>query len=56
MKFGIDWSEASTKRGAIWVVVFIAGLISEFTGVGSIEKIVLLGSGVAGGLGVLIKD
>lgn len=56
MKFDVDWSQNSTKRGAIWVTVFVLGLFSIFTGVGDVDKLLLLGAGAAGGLGVVIKD
>lgn len=54
MKFGINWQENSTKRGAVWVVVFIVGLIMAFMGK-DITNLLLLGTGVAGGLGVALK-
>lgn len=55
MKIGIDWSESSTKRGAVWVVVAIAGLIMIALGK-DISQLMVLGAGVAGGLGVAVKD
>ena len=51
----IDWSEASTKRGIIWVVTAIIGSIFIFLDK-PIDQLLLLATGVAGGLGVLLKD
>jgi hypothetical protein len=55
MKFKIDWSENSTKRGAVWVVIFIVGLVMSVMGK-DVTQLLLLGAGVAGGLGVAMKD
>jgi len=51
----IDWSEASTKRGLIWVATAIVGAVLIFMGK-PIDQLLLLASGVAGGLGVMLKD
>jgi hypothetical protein len=51
----IDWSEASTKRGLIWVITAIVGAIFLFMGK-PIDQLLLLATGVAGGLGVILKD
>ena len=51
----IDWSEASTKRGLIWVVTAIVGAVFLFMGK-PIDQLLLLATGVAGGLGVILKD
>lgn len=51
----IDWSEASTKRGVIWLITAIVGSIFIFLGK-PIDQLLLLATGVAGGLGVLLKD
>lgn len=51
----IDWSEASTKRGIIWLITAIVGSIFIFLGK-PIDQLLLLATGVAGGLGVLLKD
>jgi hypothetical protein len=51
----INWSEASTKRGLIWVSTAIAGSVFIFLGK-PIDQLLLLASGVAGGLGVMLKD
>jgi hypothetical protein len=53
MKF--DWTEASTKRGLIWVATAITGAILIFMGK-PIDQLLLLASGVAGGLGMMLKD
>mgnify|MGYP000870687851 FL=1 len=51
----IDWSEASTKRGLIWVATAIAGAVLIFMGK-PIDQLLILASGVAGGLGMMLKD
>jgi hypothetical protein len=51
----IDWSEASTKRGLIWVITAIVGAVFLFIGK-PIDELLLLATGVAGGLGVVLKD
>lgn len=55
-KIGVDWTESSTIRGAVWVAVFVIGIGMVVTGHGDVEKLLLLGSGVAGALGVIRKD
>jgi len=51
----IDWSEASTKRGVIWLITAIVGTVFLFMGK-PIDQLLMLATGVAGGLGVLLKD
>jgi hypothetical protein len=51
----IDWNEASTKRGLIWVITAIVGSVFVFLGK-PVDQLLLLASGVAGGLGLLLKD
>jgi|TARA_R110000822_G_scaffold292582_1_gene414574 drug/metabolite transporter (DMT)-like permease len=51
----IEWSEASTKRGIIWVVTAVVGAVFIFLGK-PIDQLLLLAGGVAGGLGVILKD
>lgn len=51
----IDWSEASTKRGVIWLITAIVGTVFLFMGK-PIDQLLLLATGVAGGLGVILKD
>ena len=51
----IDWSEASTKRGIIWVATALIGAVFVFLGK-PIDQLLLLASAVAGGLGVILKD
>jgi hypothetical protein len=57
MKIGIDWSQNSTKRGAIWAVGSLVALI--FLSVSSVDKALAAMSitgTLAGALGVAIKD
>jgi hypothetical protein len=51
----IEWSEASTKRGIIWVVTAVVGAVFIFLGK-PIDQLLLLDGGVAGGLGMILKD
>jgi hypothetical protein len=51
----IEWSEASTKRGIIWVVTAVVGAVFIFLGK-PIDQLLLLAGGVAGGLGMILKD
>ena len=51
----IEWSEASTKRGLIWVVTAVVGAVLLYQGK-SVDQLLLLAGGVAGGLGVILKD
>ena len=51
----IEWSEASTKRGIIWVATAIVGSVFVFMGK-PVDQLLLLAGGVAGGLGVILKD
>jgi len=51
----IDWRQASTQRGLIWASTAVIGLILI-----ALDKdptqLLVLASGIAGGLGVLLKD
>jgi len=51
----IEWSEASTKRGVIWVITAVIGSVFIFMGK-PVDQLLLLAGGVAGGLGVILKD
>jgi hypothetical protein len=51
----INWNEASTKRGIIWVATAIVGSVFIFLGK-PVDQLLLLAGGVAGGLGVILKD
>jgi hypothetical protein len=51
----INWNEASTKRGMIWVIAFIVGIIGWWMGKDP-SPILLIAAGVAGGLGVTTPD
>lgn len=55
MKFGIDWSQASTKRGAMWVIVGLIGTVGWWFGK-DVTGIILLGSTISGAMGFAIKD
>lgn len=55
MKLGIDWQQNSTKRGAVWVVFAVVGMIGWWTGK-DIAPLMVLAGAVAGGLGVALKD
>jgi len=57
MKLGINWNEASTQRGAVWVIAALVMLGSLMMGKPDYISYVITGaSAVAGGLGVVIKD
>ncbi len=51
----INWSEASTKRGIIWVVTAVVGIVFVIMDK-PVDQLLLLAVGVAGGLGVILKD
>ena len=51
----IDWTQASTKRGAVWVTTFIIGVIMIALEQ-DVSQLIVLSTGVAGGLGLFIKD
>ena len=51
----IQWHEASTKRGIIWVATAVVGAVLLYQGK-SVDQLLLLAGGVAGGLGVVLKD
>lgn len=51
----IDWTQSSTQRGAIWVIVAIIGTVGWWMGK-DISQVLLLGAGIAGGLGVATND
>jgi hypothetical protein len=51
----IEWSEASTKRGLVWVSTAVIGTVLIFLGK-PVDQLLLLAGGVAGGLGVILKD
>lgn len=54
-RIGINMHESSTLRGVIWVAVAVVGTVMTWFGK-DVSQIVLLGAGIAGGLGVAIKD
>ena len=51
----INWNEASTKRGAVWLVTAIIGIPMVLMGKDP-SPLLLLASGVAGGLGIVLID
>ena len=51
----INWQEASTKRGIIWIVTAVIGSVFIFLDK-PVDQLLLLAGGVAGGLGVVLKD
>jgi hypothetical protein len=55
MKLGIHWGQASTQRGLIWVATALVGAVLLYQGK-PIDQLLLLAGGVAGGLGLLVKD
>ena len=55
MNFCVDWSQNSTKRGAIWLVGGLLGTIFAFAGKDPMQ-IMTITATVAGGLGVAIRD
>lgn len=55
MKLHIDWSQPSTLRGLIWLITGLVGFVGVWMGKDA-SQILLVGSAVAGGLGVALKD
>ena len=55
MKLSIVLGQPSTIRGLVWLIVFTVGLFMAALGK-DVQPLLLLGSGVAGGLGVFIDD
>ena len=51
----INWNEASTKRGAVWLVTAVIGIPMVLMGKDP-SPLLLLASGVAGCLGVVMSD
>ena len=51
----INWTSASTKRGAVWVITALVGSVFIFLGK-PVDQLLLLAGAVAGGLGVMLKD
>lgn len=57
MQWGIDWSQPSTLRGAIWVVA--SALAFVFIALGDNDKatgVMSVAGTLAGGLGLAAKD
>lgn len=55
MKIGIDLTQPSTLRGLVWAITGFIGVILVALGKDP-SQLVVLAMGVAGGLGVGIKD
>ncbi len=55
LEFGVDWKQRSTIRGAVWFFTALLGAVGYFMGK-DISEIILLGTAIAGGLGVGVKD
>lgn len=55
MKIGIRWRQASTQRGLIWVLTAFVGAFLLYQGK-SVDQLLLLAGGVAGGLGLMVHD
>lgn len=51
----IDWSQSSTKRGLVWIVTALVGIVMVLMGK-DVSQLLLLAAGVAGGLGVALDD
>jgi hypothetical protein len=51
----INWNEASSKRNAVWVTAFIIGIPMAFFGK-DVTQLLLLASGIAGAMGVVMSD
>ncbi len=51
----IEWSQASTKRGAIWLVGGIIATLFAYLGKDATQVMTIVAT-LAGGLGVAIKD
>ena len=51
----INWTENSTKRGAVWMVGAIVAAVFSFYGKDA-GQILIITSAVAGGLGVALPD
>ena len=51
----INWNEASTKRGLIWVITAVIGAVFIFLGK-PVDQLLLLAGAVAGGLGLALED
>lgn len=57
MKLQIDWSEQSTRRGAIWIVgMTIALLFLTFSSTEKAMAVMTITGLAAGGLGLAVKD
>ena len=57
MKIEIDWTEQSTKRGAIWFAgSAIAILFLTFSSIDKAMAVMTITGLAAGGLGLAVKD
>jgi len=55
MNLGVDFSQASTLRGLIWLITAAVGAVMAYHGQ-DVSQLLLLAGAVAGGLGVTLKD
>jgi hypothetical protein len=51
----LNWHETSTKKGAVWVMTFIIGVIMVWFDK-DVTKLILLTGGVTGGMGLVLPD
>lgn len=55
MKLDVDWSQASTKRGAVWLAAGVIALVFIWFGKDG-GAVMAVGASIAGGVGIAIKD
>jgi hypothetical protein len=55
MKFNVNLDQKSTWRGLVWLTTAIIGTIMVWNGK-SVDELLLLAAGVAGGIGVAVED
>lgn len=51
----IDWSEASTKRAAIWFVASLLAIVTSFAGDKDLALQIFMGAGAAAGFAGLVQ-
>lgn len=55
MKYEVDFSQPSTIRGIVWCVTGLAAFVMIWLGK-DVGQVLAVGTAVAGGLGVAVKD